>query len=248
MNTITPQEASARIASYSGEKGLCRIRETVVGNHASKDWRDNHVIVPCGFGGELTINVQDCNIAIGGDAKRRIHREMYVCGKMVPAVVDMTIRANVERGMVWGKNISGSRAFLTIEGIPDKKFSHGFLFENCEDLSIKADVHDIGIQDKYLTGQGYGGELKGCVDSRVTGKFRNCRFGVVYSEAGWGNQAIDILGDENMIAEVDFHSGIHRSPVVIGVDRVRVGNFTHGAETISERFLKFVEIQRIAKG
>ena len=248
MNTITPQEASRQIASYNGEKGLCRIRETVVGNHASKDWRGNHVIVPCGFGGELTINVRNCNIAIGGDAKRRIHREMYVCGKMVPAVADMTIRANVERGMVWGKNISGSRAFLTIEGIPDEKFSHGFLFENCEDLGIKADVHDIGIQDQYLTGQGYGGQFSGCVKTEVTGEFTRCRFGVVYAHAGWYNKAIRIRGDEKMIAEVDFHSGIHRNPIVIDADRIRVGNVTFGGETLDERFLGFKEIQRITKG
>jgi hypothetical protein len=51
-----------------------------------------------------------------------------------------------------------------------------------------------------------------------------------------------------MIAETDFHFGIHRNPIVIDADRIRVGNVTFGGETMDERFLGFKEVQRIAKG
>jgi hypothetical protein len=239
MKTITVREANNRIARYRGTQGL-KIKELIVGNPNATAFLDREVAIPCGFTGALSLNVQGASINIGGTARSGCKRE----GKK-PFLDGLILRATVDGGMIYAVNCRDSFLDVTING--SKSIGTGVKLENCQSLALFGSLTNIGIQDPYKTGQGYGVVVQDCLASIISDvEVRGARYGVSFTSSGEANMAVNIFG-EVLVALVDFHSGKHLRPFVAGVATIKDGNEFWGGGSVDGQFYGVGEYSRVTK-
>jgi hypothetical protein len=239
MNTITVRKANEIIARYRGTQGL-EIDEQIVGDPDATAFLDREVAIPCGFTGALSLNVQGASINIGGTARSGCKRE----GKE-PFLDGLILNATVDGGMVYAVNCRDSFLDVTING--SESIGTGIKLQDCQSLALCGSLTNIGIQDPYLTGQGYGVIVQDCLASIIHDvEVRGARYGVSFTGSGEANTAVNIFG-EVLVALVDFHSGKHLRPFVAGVATIKDGNETFGGGSVEGQFYGYEELRRVEK-
>jgi hypothetical protein len=240
MNTITVREANARILRYRGDLGLV-IEEVIVPTPEPKGWADREVLIPCGFTGSLYFQTECVNVSIGSSFRKGHKKDEE--GK--PYLDGLILEAVVERGMVFAQNVSHSFFDIIVRGC--EEIGTGIKLQDCQSLALCATLTNIGIQDPYKTGQGYGIIAEGCEaciihDVEVWG----ARYGVSFTGSGEANTAVNIFGDV-LVALVDFHSGKHLRPFVAGVATIKDGNETFGGGSVDGQFYGVENYWRVEK-
>jgi hypothetical protein len=240
MNTITVREANKKIAKYRGVQGL-EIDEQIVGDPDATAFLDREVAIPCGFTGALSLNVQGASINIGGTARKGHKLSM----DKKPFLDGLILNTMVTGGMVYAVNCRDSFLDVTING--SESIGTGIKLENCQSLALCGSLTNIGAQDPYLTGQGYGVIVQDCSACIIHDvEVRGARYGVSFTGSGEANTAVNIFG-EVLVALVDFHSGKHLRPFVAGVATIKDGNETFGGGSVDGQFYGYEELRRVEK-
>lgn len=238
MKTITVREANARILRYRGDMGL-EIEEVIVPTPDAKGWADREVLVPCGFTGSLYFQTEGVNVSIGSSFRKGHKKDEE--GK--PYLDGLNLEAVVERGMVFAQNVSHSFFDIIVRGC--EEVGTGIKLQECAGLALCATLTNIGVQDPYLTGQGYGiiaQDCEACIISDV--QVNGARYGVSLTGSSEAMQIVNVFGSV-LVALVDFHSGKHLRPIVAGVESVKDGNETFGGGSVEGRFLGVERYSRV---
>jgi hypothetical protein len=240
MKTITVRKANEIIARYDGFLGL-EIPELIVPTPDPVGWSDKEILVPCGFTGSLFFQSEGVNASIGS-SKRKKHKK----DEEKNAYLDgLNLEVVMERGMVFAQNVAHSFFDLTVRGC--EEIGTGVKLENCQSLALCATLTNIGIQDPYLTGQGYGiiaQDCEACIISDV--QVSGARYGVSLTGSSEAMQIVNVFGHV-LVAHVDFHSGEHLRPIVAGVASVKDGNETFGGGSVDGQFYGVGELRRVEK-
>jgi hypothetical protein len=240
MKTITVRKANEIIARYDGFLGL-EIPELIVPTPDPVGWSDKEILVPCGFTGSLFFQSEGVNASIGS-SKRKKHKK----DEEKNAYLDgLNLEAVMERGMVFAQNVAHSFFDITVCG--REEIGTGIKLENCQSLVLCGSLTNIGIQDPYKTGQGYGIIVQDCLACIIHDvEIRGARYGVSFTGSGEANTAVNIFG-EVLVALVDFHSGKHLRPFVAGVATIKDGNETFGGGSVEGQFYGYEELRRVEK-
>jgi hypothetical protein len=240
MKTITVREANSRIARYRGDLGLV-IEEVIVPTPEPKGWSDREVLIPCGFTGSLYFQTEGVNVSIGSSFRKGHKKDEE--GK--PYLDGLILEAVMERGMVFAQNVSHSFFDIIVRGC--EEIGTGIKLQDCQSLALCATLTNIGIQDPYLTGQGYGiiaQDCEACIISDV--QVSGARYGVSLTGSSEAMQIVNVFGHV-LVAHVDFHSGEHLRPIVAGVASVKDGNETFGGGSVDGQFYGVEELRRVEK-
>lgn len=239
MKTITVREANNRIAKFRGTQGLV-IKELILGDPKATDYFDREVVVPCGFTGALSLNVKDCSVNLGGVTRPGCKKDdggAYLDG--------LILDVSIDNGMLFAARVRDS--FIT-PTIRDSKLAHGGMAKDCRGLVVRSgSVQNIGDPTPEVTGQSYAWEFNNCVDCIAEGiDVQGVRYGVVFAGSGSSNKALNITGSPG-IAHVDFHNGVHQSPLVAGAGIVKDGNETWGGGSVDGQFYGVESYRRVQK-
>lgn len=228
MKTITTREANARILRYRGDMGL-EIEEVIVPTPEPKGWADREVLVPCGFTGALSFQTEGVNVSIGSSFRKGHKKDAK--GAFLDGLI---LEAVVGRGMVYAQNVSHSFFDIIVRG--SKEIGTGIKLQECQNLALCATLTSIGIQDPYLTGQGYGIIAQDCSACNISDvEVNGARYGVSLTGSSEAMQIVNVFGNV-LVAHVDFHSGEHLRPIIAGVESVKDGNEKFGGGSVKGRF------------
>lgn len=237
MKTITVREANARILRYRGDLGLV-IEEVIVPPPDAKGWADREVLIPCGFTGALSFQTEGVNVSIGSSA-RKGHKKDAKGAYLDGLILDAT----VTDAMIYAERVCDSHFDCTVHGC--EEIATGIKLQDCQNLALCATLTNIGVQDPYKTGQGYGiiaQDCEACIISDV--QVSGSRYGVSLTGSSEAMQIVNVFGSV-LVAFVDFHSGEHLRPIVAGVASVKDGNETFGGGSVDGRFYGVGEYRRV---
>ena len=228
MKTITVRKANDRIARYDGFLGL-EIDELIVPTPKPVGWSDKEVLVPCGFTGALSFQTEGVNVSIGS-SKRKNHKKDAKGAFLDGLILDAT----VTDAMIYAERVRDSHFDCTVHGC--EEVGTGIKLQDCQNLALCATLTNIGIQDPYKTGQGYGIIAQDCLACNIHDvEVNGARYGVSLTGSSEAMMIVNVFGSV-LVAFVDFHSGEHLRPLVAGVASVKDGNETFGGGSVEGMF------------
>lgn len=237
MKTITVREANARILRYRGDMGL-EIKEQIVGDPNATAFLAREVSIPAGFTGALSLNVLNANVNIGG-----MVRPSYKRDESGPFLDGLILDATVTNGKIHAERVRDSHFDCTVHGC--EEIGTGIKLQDCQNLALCATLTNIGVQDPYKTGQGYGIIAQDCLACNISDvQVSGSRYGVSLTGSSEAMQIVNVFG-EVLVALVDFHSGEHLRPIVAGVESVKDGNETFGGGSVQGRFYGVERYSRV---